>query len=92
MPWEAYTRREAEVHRKQTMFQVQETWSPCKQMQEPLHEQTKTDLYPTIAKIEEIPNNNDIPKGAAVIVSNGQRGAWSEQKPFEALRVWYWGE
>ena len=30
---------------------------------------------------------NDMPKGTAAIVSDGQRGAQSEQKPFEAQRV-----
>ena len=36
--------------------------------------------------------HSDMPKGTAVIISDGWRRARSEQKPFEALRVWYWGE
>ena len=33
-----------------------------------------------------------MPKGAAVIVSDRQRRAGSEWKPFEGPRVQYWGE
>ena len=54
---------------------------------------TSFNLYDTFLSLQTMFSlPGDMPKGTAVIISDGQRGAQLEQRPFKALRVQYWGE